>query len=294
MLVALFRLLGRMPLSLLHRAGAALGRLVYWTSPRYATRLRENLRASGVQNDEAQRDALLHAAIAETGKGMTELLAVWFGSDKKVTELAAEIEGWDVAQAAHARGKGLIIVTPHLGCFEMVGLFVAQRLPITSLYRPPRLAWLEPLMLAGRGRWKAVLAPANLRGVRMLYKALGRGEAVGVLPDQAPRAGEGVWADFFGRPAYTMTLLRRLHEKTGAPVMMVIARRLPEGRGYRVRFQELPARSLGDEAALNQAIEVEIRRCPEQYLWSYYRYKVPRGVVAPPAKAEGRRQKAEG
>jgi Kdo2-lipid IVA lauroyltransferase/acyltransferase len=294
MLVALFRLLGRMPLSLLHRAGAALGRLVYWTSPRYATRLRENLRASGVQGDEAQRDALLRAAIAETGKGMTELLAVWFGSDEKVTGLAAEIDGWDVAQAAHARGKGLIIVTPHLGCFEMVGLFVAQRLPITSLYRPPRLAWLEPLMLAGRSRWKAVLAPANLRGVRMLYKALGRGEAVGVLPDQAPRAGEGVWADFFGRPAYTMTLLRRLHEKTGAPVMMVIARRLPEGSGYRVRFQELPARSLGDEAALNQAIEAEIRRCPEQYLWSYYRYKVPRGVEAPPAKSKVESRKAEG
>src|SRR5262245_31712329 len=208
MLVALFRLLGRTPLSLLHRAGAALGWLVYWTSPRYATRLRENLRASGVQSDKAQGDALLGAAIAEAGKGMTELLAVWFGSDEKVTGLAAEIEGWDVAQAAHARGKGLVIVTPHLGCFEMVGLFVAQRLPITSLYRPPRLAWLEPLMLVGRSRWKAVLAPASLRGVRMLYKALARGEAIGVLPDQAPRAGEGVWG--FLRPA-------RLHHDAAAP-----------------------------------------------------------------------------
>src|SRR5262245_7253527 len=287
MLVALFRLLGRTPLSLLHRVGAALGWLVYWTSPRYATRLRENLRASGVQNDKAQGDALLRAAIAEAGKGMTELLAVWFGSDEKVTGLAAEIEGWDVAQAAHARGKGLVIVTPHLGCFEMVGLFVAHRLPITSLYRPPRIAWLEPLMLAGRSRWKAVLAPASLRGVRMLYKALARGEAIGVLPDQAPRAGEGVWADFFGRPAYTMTLRRRRHASTGATAMMVITRRLPQGRGDHVRFQELPARSLADEAALNRAIEAEVRRCPEQYLWSYFRYKVPRGVEAPPARAAG-------
>ena len=283
-----------MPLSWLHRAGAALGWLTYWTSSRYAARMRENLRKSGVQSDEARRDALLRSAIAESGKGMAELLAVWFGSDEKVAGLVVEIEGWDIAQAAHARGKGLIIVTPHLGCFEMVGLAVAQRLPITSLYRPPRMAWLEPLMLAGRSRWRAVLAPANLRGVRMLYKALGRGEAVGVLPDQAPRAGEGVWADFFGRPAYTMTLLRRLYEKTGAAAMMVIARRLPRGRGYHVRFRELPAQSLADEMALNQAIEAEVRRCPEQYLWSYYRYKVPRGVEAPPAKAEGRRQKAQG
>lgn len=294
MLVALFRLLGRMPLSWLHRAGAALGWLTYWSSPRYAARMRENLRMSGVASDDAQRDALLRAAIAETGKGMTELLAVWFGPDEKVKALVAEIDGWDMAQAAHARGKGLIIVTPHLGCFEMVGLLVAQRLPITSLYRPPRIAWLEPLMLAGRGRWQAVLAPANLRGVRMLYKALGRGEATGVLPDQAPRAGEGVWADFFGRPAYTMTLLRRLYEKTGAAVMMVIARRLPRGRGYHVRFRELTPGDLADEAALNQAIEAEVRRCPEQYLWSYYRYKVPRGAEAPPMKVEAARRKVEG
>lgn len=284
MLVALFRLLARMPLSWLHRAGAVLGGLVYRSSPTYAGRMRANLDASGVAGDEAQRRKLLRAAIAEAGKGVTELLAVWFGSDEKVAALVAECEGWDVAQAAHGRGKGMIIVTPHLGCFEMVGLFVARRLPMTSLYRPPRFGWIEPLMLAGRGRWNAVLAPANLRGVRMLYKALARGEVVGMLPDQTPGAGEGVWADFFGRPAYTMTLLRRLHERSAAPVVMVVAERLPEGRGYSMRFRELPAQSLVDEAALNRAIEAEVRRCPEQYLWSYFRYKVRAGTKPPPAE----------
>jgi Kdo2-lipid IVA lauroyltransferase/acyltransferase len=293
MLVAMFRLLGRMPLSLLHRAGAALGWLVYWLSPRYAERIRANLYASGVSGDDAQRKALLRGTVGEAGKGMTELLAVWFGSDEKVTGLAVEYEGWKVAQAAHARGKGMIIVTPHLGCFEMVGLFVAQRLPMTSLYRPPRLGWIEPLMLAGRSRWRAVLAPANLRGVRMLYKALARGEVVGLLPDQTPGAGEGVWADFFGRPAYTMTLVRRLHEKSRAPVVMVVAERLPAGRGYRLRFRELAVQSLLDETAINRAIETEIRRCPEQYLWSYYRYKARAGTDEPPAKSEGGSRKAE-
>jgi KDO2-lipid IV(A) lauroyltransferase len=284
MLVALLRLLGRMPLPLLHRAGAALGWLVYWLNPTYAERIRANLHASGVGGDDARRGALLRAAIGEAGKGMMELLAVWFGSDERVAGLVAASDGWEVARAAHARGKGIIIVTPHLGCFEMVGLFVARRLPMTSLYRAPRIAWFEPLMLAGRSRWQAVLAPANLRGVRRLYKALARGEAVGLLPDQTPGAGEGVWADFFGRPAYTMTLARRLHEKSGAPVIMVVAERLPAGRGYRLRFQELPARSLSDETALNRAIEAEVRRCPEQYLWSYYRYKARAGTEPPPAK----------
>lgn len=280
----MFRLLGRLPLSWLHGAGAALGWLVYWLSPRYAERIRANLYASGVSGDESRLKALLRATVAEAGKGMAELLAVWFGSDEKLAGLAVECEGWDVAQAAHARGKGMIIVTPHLGCFEMVGLFVAQRLPITSLYRPPRLGWIEPLMLAGRSRWHAVLAPANLRGVRMLYKALARGEVVGLLPDQTPGAGEGVWADFFGRPAYTMTLVRRLHEKSRAPVIMVVAERLPAGRGYCVRFRELPVQSLVDETALNRAIETEVRRYPEQYLWSYYRYKARAGADAPPVK----------
>jgi KDO2-lipid IV(A) lauroyltransferase len=284
MLVALLRLLGRMPLPLLHRAGAALGWLVYWLNPTYAERIRANFHASGIGGDDARRGALLRAAIGEAGKGMMELLAVWFGSDERVAGLVAACDGWEAARAAHARGKGIIIVTPHLGCFEMVGLYVARRLPMTSLYRAPRIASFEPLMLAGRSRWQAVLAPANLRGVRMLYKALARGEAVGLLPDQTPGAGEGVWADFFGRPAYTMTLVRRLHQKSGAPVIMVVAERLPAGRGYRLRFRELPPRSLADETALNRAVEAEVRRCPEQYLWSYYRYKARAGTEPPPAK----------
>jgi KDO2-lipid IV(A) lauroyltransferase len=179
-----------------------------------------------------------------------------------------------------ARGKGIIFLTPHLGCFEISALYGAQRLPLTVLYRPPKQRWLEPLMVAGRRRWQAVVAPATLRGVRMLYRALARGEAVGLLPDQAPGVGEGAWADFFGRPAYTMTLPRRLHERSGAAVIMAFAERLPRGRGYRLHLEELPGHAL-DEASLNRAIEAQVRRCPAQYLWSYNRYKAPAGAAAP-------------
>jgi len=281
MLVAVLRALARLPLSWLHRAGSALGWLVYWSSPTYAERLKDNLYASGVCEGDAQCRAILRSAIAEAGKGVTELVAVWFGNDSSVARLVVECRSWYIVETARARGNGILFLTPHLGCFEISALYGAQRMPLVVLYRPPKLAWLEPLMIAGRSRWHAVVAPANLRGVRMLYKALARGEAVGLLPDQAPGVGEGAWADFFGRPAYTMTLVRRLQQASGAAVIMAFAERLPAGGGYRLHLSELPAQEL-DEVALNRAIEAQVRCCPEQYLWSYNRYKVPAGAVAPP------------
>ena len=283
MLIPLLRLLARLPLPWLHRAGAALGWLVYWLSPTYARRLKENLYASGVCA-EAERAPLLRRVVAETGKGVTELIAVWFGADEKVAGFV-RCETWRVVEEARQGGKGLIFLTPHLGCFEISALYGAQRFPITVLYRPPKLRWIEPLMVAGRSRWQATIAPATLRGVRTLYKALQRGEAVGLLPDQAPGVGEGVWADFFGRPAYTMTLVTRLQKTTGAAVIMAFAERLPRGAGYVLHLQAVPAAGL-NEATLNRAIEDMVRRCPAQYLWGYNRYKVPAGAGKPGMRAE--------
>lgn len=280
MMIWFLRLLGRLPLASLHRVGAALGWIVYLASPTYSQRLRENLYASGVCADEAQCRSLLRRAIAETGKGAAELIAVWFGPDESVARMVVECEGWDAVDAARTRGKGIIFLTPHLGCFEMAGLYVGEHVPLTVLYRPPRQQWLESYMAAGRSRSRAELAPTTLKGVRMLYKALSRGGAVGVLPDQAPGEGQGVWADFFGRPAYTMTLVRRLQEASGAALIMTFAERLARGRGYRMHAQALPTEHF-DEAVLNRAVEEQVRRCPAQYLWGYNRYKIPAGAKPP-------------
>lgn len=285
MIIPVLRLLARLPLSWLHRAGAVLGWAVYGLSPRYRRHLRENLYGSGLCGSAAACRKLLRQAAAETGKGLTELIAVWFGPDKKISGLV-RCDAWNVVEEARRGGKGLIFLTPHLGCFEISALYGAQRLPITVLYRPPKLRWLEPLMIAGRSRWQSVAAPATLKGVRMLYKALRRGEAVGLLPDQAPGVGEGAWADFFGRPAYTMTLVSRLQQATGAAVIMAFAERLPQGRGYHLHLQAVPTANL-DETALNRAIEDMVRTCPAQYLWGYNRYKVPAGAEPPPHMSEG-------
>lgn len=284
-MLAALRLIARIPLPRLHAIGTLLGWLVYGLSPGYRSRLKENLFASGVCVDDAAGRSLLKQSIAEAGKGAIEIIAVWFGSDEVVSGLVT-CDKWTMVERAQRAGHGIIFLTPHLGCFEISSLYGAQRLPITVLYRQPKLRWLEPLMVAGRQRWRARLAPANLRGVRLLYRALQRGETVGLLPDQAPGVGEGVWADFFGRPAYTMTLARRLQKATGAAVIMAFAERLSGGHGFQLHLMPLAPEQL-EATALNAAVEQLVRRCPAQYLWSYNRYKVPAGAGKPGTKAEG-------
>ena len=287
---ALLRLVARLPLAWLHAAGSLAGRLIYRLSPSYAQRLQQNLRASDVWSDEVEYRRLLRASTREAGKGLLEIVKIWFDKPETVAALVA-CKSWAVVEAARAEGRGLIFLTPHLGCFEISAFYGAQRLPLTVLYRPPRLRWLEPLMIAGRERGQAKLAPATLRGVRALYKALLNGQAVGLLPDQAPAAGEGKWAPFFGRPAYTMTLVTRLQQATGAAIVLAFAERLPQGAGYELHLERVPTVAF-DERALNRAVEALVRRRPEQYLWSYNRYKVPAGAREPPAQpaTEGERQ----
>jgi len=277
------RLLARVPLSWIHSIGAAIGWIVYLLSPSYAARLRENLLQSGVWRDEAEYRRLLHENIAESGKAGTELMSVWFRPASEARKLVVSVQSLSLVEEAERRGKGIIYLTPHLGCFDAAALWAAQRRPITVLYRPPKMKFLQPLIEAGRARDAVRLAPANLGGVRLLLKALRRGEAVGILPDQVPGRGDGVWVDFFGRPAYTMTLVGKLFELTGATVLMTAAVRLPDGAGYAIQVSEFGGKS-GDERsarALNAAIERLVTLEPSQYLWSYNRYKVPAGAKAP-------------
>lgn len=271
MLQGFLRMFSRLPLPWIHGLGAALGRIVYRLSPSYAKRFRENLDASGCYRDRDEYRALLRQSVPETGKAFLELFPVWFGAGM---EKLVQCDDWDVVKKAEEAGKGIIFLTPHLGCFEISALYCAQFMPLTVLYRKPKLAWLEPLMSAGRSH--VSLAPADLSGVRKLLRALKKGEAVGLLPDQAPGAGEGVWAEFFGRPAYTMTLAGRLKVSSQAAVVMAFAERLPHGTGYRLHLEAVE----GDisPSSLNHSIEKLVRTCPSQYLWSYNRYKVPAGA----------------
>ena len=277
-----FRMLSALPLSVLHRLGSLLGRLTYVMSPQYAAQMRENLQHAGFSPE----GKLLPEVIAEAGKSIAELPWIWGRPYEEVLGAVLECRGMEHVEAAQAQGRGTIMLTPHLGCFEIVGLSVARYMPFTMLYRQPKLRWLEGVMCRGRERGQAKLAKADLSGVRLLYKALKRGEAIGLLPDQVPSGGEGEWADFFGRPAYTMTLVGRLAKASNASILMVSAERRPNG--YVISFEPLQLDfSQSVPRQINIALEKVIRACPAQYLWSYNRYKVARGVL-PPDSGEGK------
>jgi KDO2-lipid IV(A) lauroyltransferase len=172
-----------------------------------------------------------------------------------------------------------------MGCFEIAAQYTSQGIPLTALYRPPRMRWLDPVMREGRERGNIRLVPTDLHGVREVLAAIKRREAIGFLPDQVPGKGEGEWADFFGRPAYTVTFAPKLAARDDVACFLVFARRLPRGAGYAVLLRELPPAQPGETPVrhLNRALEELVRECPEQYLWGYHRYKVPSGAKARPA-----------
>ncbi len=266
----ILRLLSFLPLRALHASGTVLGWTIYGMSPTYRRHLRAHLAQAGY-GDEATR----RAAIGAAGCMILETPLLWFRPQAEVVALVREASGFDAALAAHRQGKAILLLTPHLGSFEITLQYVSLHFPITAVYRPPKMRWLDPLMREGRGRPTVHLVPADLGGVRQMFLALRRGEAVGLLPDQVPGKGEGELAEFFGRPAYTMTLAMRLAERKNVACFLLYGRRLPRGRGYAVVVRPLPEPLPGETATrrLNRGIEMLIRDCPGQYLWSYNRYK---------------------
>lgn len=268
----LFRLLSHLPLPILHNLGALLGWLTYLLSPTYRRHVRENTAQAGEWAVAARS-----TAVAETGKGLLELPFLWLRPHAEVVAQVVRVSGWEHVEQAGRDGHGILFLTPHLGCFEITAQYYAAFGPITVLYRPPKQAWLRPIVEAGRGA-SLKLAAADLGGVRKLMKALRRKEAIGLLPDQVPGNGEGMWSTFFGRPAYTMTLAARLAEGT-ATVLLTHAERLPYGAGYHLIFQPLGeplAETLEARVTqFNTAMERLIQSCPGQYLWGYNRYKSP-------------------
>ena len=273
-LALMLKLLAKLPLCIVHFLGSVMGWASYLSYQKYANLINTNLRLSQLTKDHVSFKKTLHRNISETGKAFLETFAIWFKDYSKLKNWYQACTGWEHVEAALVKGKGVIFLTPHLGCFEITSLYYGQFHPITVLFRPPRQNWLMPVISEGRKRGKVSLAPANAQGVKLLLQALKRGEAIGILPDQAPHEGEGEWAPFFGRPAYTMTLASKLAEKSGAQVLMAFGERLENGRGYHIHIKPIKEGGINSPELLNQEIEKAIAQCPSQYMWVYDRYKV--------------------
>ena len=287
-MLLLLRWLSRRSLGVLHAWGTVIGWLGYWMSRTYRRRFNAHAELAGIT--EADR----RAAVGEAGRMVAETPKLWLRPAGE--PLAPPVQWVDAERIDRAldAGRGLVLLTPHLGAFEVIAQAYAERFgaraPMTALYRPARKAWLRELEETARARPGLLTAPASLAGVRQMMRALRAGQCVGLLPDQVPPEGMGVWAPFFGRDAYTMTLASRLSLSTGAPMLLMLGERLAHAAGWRVHAIEMPeplpeaaafagsdeAHQVACAAVVNRAMEHLIRRCPRQYLWGYHRYKGPK------------------
>jgi len=280
LLTALFKSLGILSLTLLQILGLCVGWLAWILPGRYKQRAWDNLRQAF---PNATR-ATLRSAMLSNGQLMFEMPFWWTRRNEAFINTKLSCDNWTQFQVALEKGKGVILLSPHAGCFELLGPVYSSHFPSTVLFRPPRKLWMQDWIVEMRTRRQLKMAPANQKGVRALVKTLMRGNTIGILPDQVPPDGEGVWAPFFGRPAYTMTLVQRLQELSGATIFILAAQRNGIGKGYTLRHKELaePLPNDPEAAALiiNQEMEEMIRKMPEQYLWGYNRYKAPKNKAA--------------
>ena len=272
------RLCAWLPLPVLHGFGVCLGWLLFLIPSRSRHIAETNIGLCWPTLSRPEQRKLVRRCLAETGKTLFETGALWLRPGADVLRLIKHIDGSELVEQAMAKGNGVILATPHLGAWEGAGLYCAARFNITCLYRPPRKPGLEQLLVTARSRLGGRYIAATTTAIRTLHKTLQQGQAIAMLPDQEPHTGAGIYAPFFGIPAYSMVLLARLAARSATPVIFVWCERLSWGRGYRLHFREAadisnPASIDAAVAASNKTIENCIRECPSQYQWSYRRFR---------------------
>ena len=285
-------LLAALPWPLLHGLGWLVGRASLRCSSKLRLIADINLHICFPEKSEEEKQRLLKVSLVENARTLLEMPKMWRENPEKWADRVQPVsaDNAEMPRRALAKGKGLLVIAPHLGNWEVGILYLPRISPVTALYRPPREKLMEDIMLSGRSAAGGTLVPTSVSGIKTLYKALRRGEMVCILPDQQPKGGEGggnLFAPFFGHQALTITLLSRLARKSGAPVLSLFYERLPGRRGFRQHWLEPPEAIYSEDektsvAAMNQAIEECIAVCPEQYQWSYKRFATrPPGVISP-------------
>ncbi|MDR5859471.1 lysophospholipid acyltransferase family protein [Halomonas eurihalina] len=276
-IVALWRVLsGWRPVSL-WRLARLIGPLVRRFSQRERQVTQINLRQAYPELTEPAHWRLVQDSLVHSSATMLELGFAWLGDARRVSDAIQEVHGRELLDDARRHDQGVIVLAPHFGNWEVLNFWLSSHFPFTAMYEPPKLAALDPIIRRGRERQGASLVPTNPRGVAALLKALKRTEAIGILPDQEPGWDSGVFAPFFGRQAYTATLLPKLVARTEARVVTGVARRLP-GRGFSIHFLAADERVYDSDertsaAGVNASVETAIALDPAQYQWEYKRYR---------------------
>lgn len=274
----IFRLLSFLSLKNAQRLGRFLGGMAWKLNGRSVDTTKKNLRACYPDLTDEQIEEFGRQSLRETGATALEVPLMWEWPVEKCLDLVKEVEGEELLEGYQAGKKGLLLLAPHLGNWELAGLFFAERYKMAALYSPPNQAGLEAYIKKVRSRSGSELVATNRRGIARLFAILKEGGVVGILPDQAPPKESGAVAPFFGIPTMTMTLATKLIHKTGALPLISYAQRLPDGRGFKIIIRKvdsgIESQDLTESlTALNKSVEKCIEEAPEQYQWEYKRFR---------------------
>ncbi len=276
--VLALRLLSWLPFSLNRRLGSLIGRLGWQLRSESRTISQINVGLCFPELDPTAQDTLVKQSLIETGKGTSELAYLWLHPDEALN-MIRRIEGDQPLRETLASGRGVMVLAPHLGCWELVNFWLSSEFDMHAMFKPSVFEPVNELVGKSRAHFKSTLHPATARGVAGLARALKSGPVVtGILPDQVPDKRSGEIVPFFGRPAWTATLPCKLLQQSGARAFMVFAKRLPGTEGYELIIREPDAAIYDPDlatalAAMNRSIEALVREAPEQYIWNYKRFR---------------------
>lgn len=257
---------------------AIWGRLLYWFPTKAKDTTSKNLHHCFPEQNQDKIESLIKSSLINTACTALEMGIAWSRPIEETLSLVVETSGYEEFRRAVESKEGVILIAPHLSNWEIFGFFACEGLSSNFMYQPPRVAGLDRLLREVRARNGVNLLPTNRKGVAGLLAALNRGELAGVLPDQVPNDESGLFAPFYGKPAFTMTLVSKLAQRTGAKVYCGYAERLAHGRGFKAVF--LPAddtiysKDLEESVAgLNRTVEASVNRALTQYQWEYKRFR---------------------
>ncbi len=272
----LFGFIGVLPLSFIRMLGYLLGRMMWWTKGREARVTLRNIELCLPGLEPAEQRRLARESLVHTAQGGFELIKVWMQPNERTAAKIVAVKNRELFDRELHSDKGLLLLVPHLGNWEVVALWCARHREITALYQPPKQVLLEPIIKQARERMGNKLYPTDVSGVRAVLKSLKKSGFTGILPDQEPDPESGEFASFFRNPALTMTLVHGLASRTHCPVLMAYGHRVPGG--WEIVFR-LPLGNIGSPEleeslwSLNRSVEACIMDCPEQYQWEYKRFK---------------------